>query len=57
MSHFNMSWETATNEISYQNIVMLSASVPRYESKKKDAKEEEKPKELFDILASQLGEG
>lgn len=52
MSHFNMSWETATNEVSYQNIVILSASVPKY-GKDKD-KKKEKPKELFDILSSQL---
>lgn len=50
MSHFGMSYDEVYYDLPYRNLVMLSASVPKYKSKE----EKEKPKSLADMLSNQL---
>lgn len=47
-----MSWKEATNEISYQNLIMLSATIPRYNNDEEGEKKgDSKGKDLFSILS------
>jgi hypothetical protein len=53
-----MTYNYCRNKISFQNLIMLSASVPRFESKlKKDqdgGKVEKKQPHLFNILSGMM---
>jgi len=48
-NYFGYTWEFVTNELSFQNLIMLSASVPSY---KKKEEEESKDENLMDFLNS-----
>ena len=48
-SHFGFSYKEAMNEISFQNGLMLSLSVPKLKTEK-EKEEKEKSNDLFTIL-------
>jgi hypothetical protein len=54
MSHFGMTYNQILYEVPYQNLIMLYASVPKFERSTDKDKKKKGPNNLFDMLNERI---